>query len=496
MKKWNISRVFVCILLAALTLALPVAASKNWTGTANALTRSHVAEESPLESDAASDEENVAQAELTQTLPGAAESELVLPEPEPVPSVPAAKPIELATQVVGSHEKYMDGDTKGMFQPSRALTRAELAQILYGVIASRPDTSPTFYDVAETTWYAPAVKTVTGLGLMSGSKGAFRPNAAATRAECAAALEMLLPSDAEGTKTFPDVPADHWAYAAIARTAAYGLFQGDTKGNFRPDAYLLRSEAVTVFNRLLGRVPDEAALARMTGLRYFPDVPTTHWAYAQVMEATVPHSCKENGAGGEEWTYATRESVALADGPYRINNRLYWVNNGSFVRSATLGDFTFDAEGRYTTGNAELDQKLNDIIASKTNDSMTRDEKLRALFNYVRDNFTYLKRPIIKKGQTGWEPDYAMFFLTNGKGNCFCFSATYSLLCHELGLPAKVVVGRVLNGDHGWVEIELDGTNYMFDTQLEWRYLHDWGITGYNLFKMLPTKTPFKYTRS
>ena len=51
------------------------------------------------------------------------------------------------------------------------------------------------------------------------------------------------------------------------------------------------------------------------------------------------------------------------------------------------------------------------------------------------------------------------------------------------------------NSPHGWVEINLDGTTYMFDPQLEWRYLHDYGRTGYNLFKMLPSKARFTYIR-
>ena len=51
------------------------------------------------------------------------------------------------------------------------------------------------------------------------------------------------------------------------------------------------------------------------------------------------------------------------------------------------------------------------------------------------------------------------------------------------------------NSPHGWVEINLDGTTYMFDTQLEWRYLHDYGQGGYDLFMMLPSRTPFVYLR-
>ena len=127
--------------------------------------------------------------------------------------------------------------------------------------------------------------------------------------------------------------------------------------------------------------------------------------------------------------------------------------------------------------------------------SWTRDEKLEALFNYVRDNYTYLKRPLISKGQTGWEPEYALYFLQNGKGNCYSFSAAYCLLCRELGLPAYTVVGSALNSPHGWVEIVLDGSPYIFDPQLAWRYLHDWDRSGYSFFKQPAGNTTVQYTR-
>ena len=251
-----------------------------------------------------------------------------------------------------------------------------------------------------------------------------------------------------------------------------------------------------VFNNLLHREPDTSAIASNPNVRLFPDVPTDYWAYGEIMEATISHAYSSS-AGRETWTQVTAERTALSDGYYRINGRLYRVQNGMFLRNTTVDGFTYDAQGRYTTGSAALDTKLNNIVESRTNSSMTRDQKLRALYNYVRDNFTYLKRPLVSKGQTGWEASYAEEFLNLGRGNCYSFSATFCLLARELGLPAYTVVGGLgaSNSPHGWVEINLDGTTYMFDPQLEWRYLHDYGRTGYNLFKMLPSKARFTYIR-
>lgn len=425
-------------------------------------------------------------------------------------------PVMLIAQDGGSHIKYMNG-SDGWFRPEDNVTRAELAQILAGVTADLPASVPRFEDVPQQAWYAPAVGKAAGLGLMTGADGFFRPDEPATRAECAAALALTLPYDAwSDGRTFPDVPTGHPAWQAISRTAAYGLFQGDDNGLFHPDDGLSRCEAAAVFNRLLGRIPDYAYMQSQTDLRVFPDVPPSHWAFADVMEASVTHQCTSAWNGREVWTSAVSEPTlvtapspspsapapdpepsqpALADGPQRIDGRLYWVVEGEFVREQSVSGLYFDENGCYTTGDAELDTTLNAIVEELTDDSMSRDQKLEVLFNYCRDNFKYLKRPLISKGQTGWEPAYAAYFLKNGKGNCYNFSAAYCLLCRELGLPAYTVVGRALNSPHGWVEIELDGAVYLFDPQLAWRYLHDWGRTGYNFFKQPAGKTTVQYTR-
>ena len=405
-------------------------------------------------------------------------------------------PIVLAPQEHGSHTPYMNGYAQGLFRPERALTRAELAKMLYEVVENRQPLGFLLSDVPDNAWYTPAVETVVALGLMQESAGTFRPDDPATRAECAYALSMLLPGSGETSPSagFPDVLPGHWAYDANCRTAAHGLFQGDDTGNFRPEAGLKRCEAVKVFNVLLGRSPDRQTLSTKAGLPAFADVPRTHWAYYDIMEAAVEHQYSTT-ASGETWTHVATEAEGLPNGPVRMDGRLRWVVDGAFARNSTMGGLYFDANGYYTTGDAELDVTLNALVEKLTTATMTRDEKLRALYNYCRDNFTYLKRSLIEKGQTGWEPGRAKFFLANGKGNCYDFSATYCLLCRELGLPAYTVVGRVLNGPHGWVEIQLDGQVYMFDPQLEWRYRHQYKRPEYNLFKMSPNNTPFVYSR-
>ena len=464
-RRW-LDRMAACVLLAALLLALPGRAA--CLGTGSVLTAG-------------------------QTALGA-----------------RTAPVMLLPQGDGSHRGYMNGNDKGEFQPERPVTRAELAQMLSAVVADRPDGIPSFSDVPWDAWYAPAVGRVAGLGMMGGTGGAFRPSAPATRAEFADALVMLLPYDAVGSRTFPDVAPDHWAYEAISRTAAWGLLTGDGQGNFRPDDVLLRCEAAVVFNRLLGRNADRWTINNMGGLCRFTDVPSTHWAYAEIVEATVSHRWTYNPDGSEGWVSVDMGTVpipdplpavsetpepaaetGLDDGPHRIDGRLYWVRSGQFVRGEKINALYFDENGCYTTGNADLDQRLNAIVEEYTGGSMTQDQKLRALFNYTVNNYRYLSRPLVRKGAVDWEPGYALWFLQNGRGNCFSFAAAYCLLCRELGLPAYTVVGASGRPDapHGWVEIVIDGVVYMFDPELQW-YYNNRTTAKVDLFKMQPSKVP------
>jgi hypothetical protein len=394
-----------------------------------------------------------------------------------------------------SHTKFMNGNTKGLFQPYNTITRAEIAQVLYTLLVDVPVQGKSLADVPTDAWYAKAAEGLAALSIMNGDeKGNFRPDAPISRAECAVMLANFLPA-AQKPVTYPDVPASHWAHTAISTAAASGIFTGHTDGTFAPGDAMTRAEAAAVFNRLLGRTPDANAIASAENLRLFPDVPKSHWAYTQIMEATVTHG-HEAAAGGERWTSIETERNQLANGYYSIDGWLYRVQDGMFLRSVTMDSYTFDENGRYTTGYAALDTMLTDVIRQTTNDTMTLEQKLRALYNYVRDNFVYLGRAHVIKGQVGWEPEYAATFLETGKGNCFSYAAGYYMLVRELGVDANTVVGLVGRNrrPHGWVEIRLDGVNYMFDTELEMSYRRR-GNYSYDMFKMLAGHTPFIYEK-
>ena len=318
-----------------------------------------------------------------------------------------------------------------------------------------------------------------------------------TRAEFAWMVSAFLPKVSE-TQFFVDVPAEHWACDAVNAASAQGLFGGYADGTFRPEGMLSRAETAVVIGRLLGRTADQTALLTASDtICILPDVPSSHWAYAAIMEAIVSHEHTYSG-GQEIWTSTAPRHTTLPDGFHSIGGRLYQVQNGMFLHGITTSDgFTFDSNGRYTTGLPELDAHLSEIVASHTNSSMSRDEKLHALYNYVRDNYKYLKRGLVSKEQTNWEPAYALEFFQTKMGNCFSYAAAYCLLARQVGVPAYTVVGKLKIStvqDHGWVEMILDGTTYLFDTELEWSYLNKYN-KQVNLFKIDIKNPPYTYIR-
>lgn len=393
------------------------------------------------------------------------------------------------------HGKFMDGYSDGYFHPDSYLTRAQAAVMLYRCLPEDVSATPAapFADVAADAWYATEVNTLGALGVIApDGSGNFRPDDYISRGELAMMLSPVV--DAQpGENPFADVNVWQAAYQAILITHAAGIFQGRDDGLFHPGAPLTRAEAAASFGRLLGRDPDPAAIVDLLPLR-FPDVTPSFWAYADIQEASISHDADTSGDGAETWTAWTEERTVLPDNFYRIGGRLYQVSGGKFLHDVTAGVFTFDAAGRYTTGSDYLDAAVNDLVEEYHDSSLTREQNLRVLYNYVRDNFSYLKRPIYGTA-VGWEPEAAEAFLQSGKGNCYCFSALFTFLARELGYPAQPVPGYLGRSrqDHCWLVIPEGGVNYMYDPQLEWRYLHDRGQSGYDLFKMDPDHTPFSY---
>ena len=186
-----------------------------------------------------------------------------------------------------------------------------------------------------------------------------------------------------------------------------------------------------------------------------------------------------------------------AKGLHEIDGGMYYVKeDGSFLTNSAVEYLTFDANGRYTSGNATLDSYVDQALAACTNSGMTKAQKLRAAYLYVRDHGAYLARPHQARGTTAWAEESALFMFEHKKGNCYCFAGQFLYMARRLGYNAYVVSGGVgrKDSDHAWVMICENGVPYIYDVELEWGYSAGrYGHAEYNMYKMPLNKTVFSY---
>ena len=190
------------------------------------------------------------------------------------------------------HMAYLHGYGNGNFGADNNMTRGEVAQMFYNLLNNKHVSgSKSFSDVPESAWYHDAVAALANLGIVQGvGGGQFAPERSVTRAEFTVIAMRFADELTAGTKTFSDVPENHWAYDYIMAATGYGWINGYSNGTFKPSGTITRAEVTTIVNHMLGRGADKAYVdANRDDLRMFPDVKTSYWAYYDIVEATNAH---------------------------------------------------------------------------------------------------------------------------------------------------------------------------------------------------------------
>lgn len=179
------------------------------------------------------------------------------------------------------------------------------------------------------------------------------------------------------------------------------------------------------------------------------------------------------------------------DGFVWKNGFLYSIDEeGYYLTDKYVGVLYFGRSGRYTSGNEKLDRLVASVIAQNTDASMTRLEKLKAMYDYTRDNIKYVGfgnhelSYMPAHGENGWMPETAAYALENQKGDCYHFAAQFTALARGLGYQAYTAAGVIgaISQEHGWVEIlEDDGTVIFCDPETEYSYAY-WQQKTVDLF--------------
>lgn len=203
------------------------------------------------------------------------------------------------------HFAYVIGYPDGAVRPQGNITRAETATIFFRLLKDAVRngnllTSNAYRDVASSYWANTAISTMTGLGILQGRDSAtFDPNAPITRAEFAAICARFDTGKSSGSQTFSDIRG-HWAQDYIERAAELGWVKGFEDGTFRPNDCITRAQAMTMINRVLNRIPEDAS-DLLPDMNVWPDCNPGDWFYLAVQEATNSHNYKHKAGNYETW---------------------------------------------------------------------------------------------------------------------------------------------------------------------------------------------------
>ena len=433
--------------------------------------------------------------------PDAQEQAAPLPEPEPEPEPD-----------YHMHQNFMAA-SDGFFRPDEPLRRVDCAQLLYNLTQDMPRSAePAQYDdVLPGYWYYEAVSAMGGYLPQEEGETRFFPGEAITPDAFVATLLAAL------GKTEQSAPP------ALLQAAQALTPDGVQECEPPAPAPLTRAQAAVLVNRALGREPDAEAVGSVRRSLLLA-VPEDRADYADLVEAVLPHEYYLDGTDTQEhyradalnalsWVPGLHLSgtsgyfvgsdgrVARGTGFLDVQGRRYYRcdesgrivadyaphyveghavfirADGILRRSCTFGEYRYDENGFYTTGDTELDAKLDEFIAACTTEDMTQAERLRACYEAVRA-LRYLGRnpaygPEVKTIPYEMQLEFAGKILSTGKGDCYNFAAVFCLLARKLGYLASPIVGECGYSwnwypiAHGWVEIEMDGETYLFDPQIE-----------------------------
>lgn len=362
------------------------------------------------------------------------------------PASPGPSPPVLALAAPADHPALMDRAEDGAFYPEEALTWGELTRAVGVLVDGLPKPAAAMWlggGGAEGAYRAQAWLAEAGLPVPD--EDGFRPEAAVTREELTALLDQVgLRMEGE----------EQVLVRAVATAVARGAMLENGQETDGGQA-VTRREAAVVLVRLARREPESDRLFD-AGLKPV-DVDKEDWTWPFMADAAL------------EGPIPQREQ-----GMFRLYGWLYKADeNGAIVTDETDGVWTFGPDGRYTTGDAQLDSRLVKALAASGANGLTGQDALKAAYLYVKNNFEYKLAPGDETpeevGSTGWEYARASRFFRYGGGTCYGYAAAFGLMARALGENAQIVAAEInqFYGDHSFVVIPEDGVDWIYDVELE-----------------------------
>ena len=386
----------------------------------------------------------------------------------------------------GAHIPYLSTDEDGIVHAESPVTRREFVCVLHTLLNTDLKGKGAFLDVPEDDECHDAAAVLKDLGVLTGSQ--LHPDTDLTRGEMIRMLCSFFPAAENTDAVFQDLEEEDELYPFYCTAVANGWLPDGVLVRANPTAVVCRGELARVMNRVLGRGTGNHPERSQVGTLL--DVPPGSQWYDDLAEAVIPHRYrKDKKTDVEKWV--SSEPLPLREPGYFFSGvRLHYINED--YTPAVNGRYhglDFNRNGEITCGDEDLDRALIAILEETIDPAtMTREEMLRAVYDYVVHSFNYAYGNMYERGAQGWEIREAKRMLRNGAGNCYCFASLFYELARFVGYDARIYAGwaygeqydyydddqaRVVAPQgytpHGWVEIEMDGKDELFDPEYEYR---------------------------
>lgn len=181
----------------------------------------------------------------------------------------------------------------------------------------------------------------------------------------------------------------------------------------------------------------------------------------------------------KKYYFSPKNNVMLTEWQKIGDYKYYFMPSGiekgvlqsNCIVDTSTGSFYVDAEGIQVTSD-EIVQAVG-FVKSYTDSSWSAEVKLQKCFEALWRNYSYQR---FYDTPAAWSMSgYANYMFANRMGNCFRYAASYACVARVLGYESRVAVGSVSarNGGmtpHGWAEVNVDGTWYICDPNMQRNY--------------------------
>ena len=158
----------------------------------------------------------------------------------------------------------------------------------------------------------------------------------------------------------------------------------------------------------------------------------------------------------------------------------FFGSNGWLVTDRLINEnnvqYISDSRGWLKKVESEYDKTLAramQLVENVTKAGMTKEQKLRACYDHIRDSYPEVRPRTPHYAGEGWHTLYANDIFLDKKGNCFSTAAAFAFMAKAIGYDNVYAIS--VNG-HGWTEID----GLVYDAERERHHKGSYFALSYN----------------